>query len=110
MSAGRTSGGGGSGSAKKAAESPVADSAADASTSNAAQRRDEAAAGRERAEADPCVAALLDGPARNGRLTASGTGTFRGRPAIVAVFDLEGGRIAFVADRTGCAVLDRFSV
>jgi hypothetical protein len=36
--------------------------------------------------------------------------TFRGRPAVVAVFELSGGRVAFVADRSGCAVLDRFSL
>ena len=68
------------------------------------------AAGRDRADIDTCVAALLGGPARGGRLTGAGTGTLRGRPAIVAVFDLAGGRVAFVADRLGCGVLDRFSL
>jgi hypothetical protein len=96
--------GGGSGSAEKA----TAGVAADASTSNAAQGSDEAA--RDRADTDACVAALLSGPAQGGRLTASGTGTFEGRPAIVAVFDLSGGGVAFVADRSGCVVRDRFAV
>ncbi|HEV7863278.1 MAG TPA: hypothetical protein VGR20_11275 [Acidimicrobiia bacterium] len=68
------------------------------------------AAGRDRADTDSCVAALLNGPARGGRLTATGTGTWRGRPAIVAAFELSGGTVAFVADRSGCAVLDRFAV
>ena len=56
------------------------------------------------------MAALLRGPAREGRLTRSGVGTYRGRPAIVAAFELGGGTVAFVTDRAGCAVLDRFSV
>lgn len=68
------------------------------------------AAERDRADTDACVAALLNGPARGGRLVASGTGIFQGRPAIVAAFDLSGGTVAFIADRSGCAVLDRFSV
>jgi len=98
---------GGGGSAEKAASSP----AADAATSNAgAQQATDEAAGRDRADTDACVAALLNGPAKGGRLTASGTGSFQNRPAIVAVFDLAGGRVAFVADRSGCGVLDRFSV
>ena len=96
----RTVGGGSGGStAEKAASAP----AADAATSNDA-------ASRDRADTDACVAALLDGPAKGGRLTASGTGTFENQPAIVAVFDLSGGRVAFVADRNGCVVRDRFSV
>lgn len=103
--AGKRSGGGSGGaSAEKATSAPASDSA----TSNA-QAGDDAAS-RDRADTDACVAALLDGPARGGRLTASGTGTFENRPAIVAVFDLSGGRVAFVADRDGCAVRDRFSV
>jgi hypothetical protein len=68
------------------------------------------AAERDRADTDACVAALLSGPARGGRLTASGTGTWRGRPAVVAAFELSGGTVAFVADRSGCGVLDRFAV
>lgn len=98
----RSSGGSGSASAEKATSAP----AADAATSN--QAGDDA--GRDRADTDACVASLLAGPARGGRLTASGTGTFENRPAIVAVFDLSGGRVAFVADRDGCVVRDRFSV
>jgi hypothetical protein len=65
---------------------------------------------RDRADTDACVAALLNGPARGGRLTRAGTGTYRGRPAIVASFELSGGTEAFITDRSGCAVLDRFSV
>gem|GEM_PF-2489737 len=66
--------------------------------------------GRDRADTDACVAALLDGPARGGRLTGSGVGTWRGRPAVIAAFELDGGAVAFVADRSGCAVLDRFAL
>ncbi|HVW33329.1 MAG TPA: hypothetical protein VHL53_12375, partial [Acidimicrobiia bacterium] len=65
---------------------------------------------RDRADADACGAALLNGPARGGRMIGSGTGTFRDRPAVVAVFELDGATVAFVTDRTGCAVLDRFTV
>jgi hypothetical protein len=65
---------------------------------------------RDRADTDACVAALLNGPAKGGRLTRAGTGTYRGRPAIVASFELSGGNEAFITDRSGCAVLDRFSV
>ena len=65
---------------------------------------------RDRADADACVAALLKGPARGGRLTGSGVGTWRGRPAVVAAFKLSGGTVAFVTDRSGCAVLDRFAL
>ncbi|HZQ76457.1 MAG TPA: hypothetical protein VFE55_03945 [Acidimicrobiia bacterium] len=65
---------------------------------------------RDRADAGACVAALLDGPARGGRLTGSGVGTWRGRPAVVAAFELSGGTVAFVADRSGCDVLDRFAL
>ncbi|HEV3363144.1 MAG TPA: hypothetical protein VG795_03210, partial [Acidimicrobiia bacterium] len=65
---------------------------------------------RDRADTDRCVAALLNGPARGGRLTRSGTGTYQGRPAIVASFELSGGTEAFITDRSDCAVLDRFSV
>jgi hypothetical protein len=68
------------------------------------------AADRDRVDTDTCVAALLDGPARGGRLTRSGVGTYQGRPAIVASFELEGGTVAFIADRSGCAVLDRFPI
>lgn len=68
------------------------------------------AADRDRADADACVTALLDGPARGGRLTGSGVGTWRNRPAVVAAFELSGGTVAFVADRSGCAVLDRFAL
>jgi negative regulator of sigma E activity len=105
--ANRSSGGSGSGStSEKAASAP----AADAATSNQAAQASDEAARRDRADTDACVAALLNGPAKGGRLTASGTGIFQNRPAIVAVFDLAGGRVAFVADRSGCGVLDRFSV
>jgi hypothetical protein len=68
------------------------------------------AAERDRADADACVAALLSGPARGGRLAGSGVGTWRGRPAVVAAFEVNGGAVAFLADRSGCAVLDRFAL
>ena len=68
------------------------------------------AAARDRADADACIAALLDGPARGGRLTGSGVGTWRGRPAVVAALELSGSTVAFVTDRSGCAVLDRFTL
>lgn len=100
------------GSAEKAqAGSPAA---ADATTTNAEPLSSGPGAGRDtdrdRADAETCVAVLLDGPARTGRLLRSGVGTYRGRPAVVASFELEGGTVAFVADRSGCAVLDRFAV
>ena len=107
--AARTRGGG---SAEKAASTPSGGTAAEdsATGSAAAAQTDPQAASRDRADIDACVAALLNGPARGGRLTASGTGVFQDRPAIVAVFELSGGRVAFIADRTGCTVRDRFSV
>jgi hypothetical protein len=87
---------------------------ADATTTNAEQLSSGPEAGRDtdrdRADADTCVTVLLDGPARTGHLLRSGVGTYRGRPAVVASFELGGGTVAFVADRAGCAVLDRFAV
>jgi hypothetical protein len=103
-----TSGGAGSSNAaKSSAESSTADAAGgpDAFSSNQGD-----AADRDRMDTDTCVAALLDGPARGGRLTRSGVGTYQGRPAVVASFELEGGTVAFITDRSGCAVLDRFPV
>jgi hypothetical protein len=64
----------------------------------------------DRADTDRCVAALLEGPARGGRLLRSGTGTYQGRPAVVASFELSGGTVGFITDRSDCRVLDRFSV
>jgi hypothetical protein len=93
------------GEAKSTAGPPAADAANSSDTFAYDQT-----AGRDRADTDACVAALLNGPARGGRLTGSGTGTWRGRPAIVAAFELSGGTVAFVADRAGCAVLDRFTL
>jgi hypothetical protein len=65
---------------------------------------------RDRADTDACVAALLNGAARGGRLTRSGTGTYQGRPSIAAAFELSGGTVAFIVDRSGCGVLDRFAL
>ena len=93
--------------AKSSAESQVA---ADAATANEGFAYDDQAGARDRADTDRCVAALLDGPARGGRLIRSGTGTYQGRPAIVASFELSGGTVAFITDRTDCRVLDRFAV
>ena len=103
---GRSSGASGAGTAEKAAGG----ASADVATSNSEAAALDQAAGRDRADTDACVAALLNGPAAGGRLEAAGTGSFEGRPAIVAVFEVSGGRVAFVADRAGCAVLDRFAV
>ncbi len=91
-----------------AAEKAQTDSATDAArnTEGFSSRQDEAA--RARADADVCVAALLDGRAHGGRLLRSGVGTYEGRPAVVASFELDGGTVAFATDRPGCAVLDRF--
>lgn len=103
-SAGRQTGGS-DGASQGTAESQAADAAA---TKEGFADDDQAA--RDRADADRCVAALLDGPARGGRLIRSGTGTYQGRPAVVASFELSGGTVAFITDRSDCRVLDRFSV
>ena len=89
---------GSSGAAKSGAPAPAPYSSSE-----------QASTDRDRADAQACVAALLNGPARGGRLTRSGVGTWRGRPAVVAAFELSGGTVAFVTDRFGCAVLDRFT-
>ena len=102
--------GGGAGSsnaAKSSAESSTADAAGGTDTFASS---DQQAADRDRVDTDACVAALLNGPARGGRLTRSGVGTYEGRPAIVASFELYGGTVAFITDRSGCAVLDRFTI
>jgi hypothetical protein len=95
---------GGSDASKEAAEAQTADRAANEGFSYDDQ------SARDRADTDRCVAALLDGPARGGRLIRSGTGTYQGRPAVVASFELSGGTVAFITDRSYCSVLDRFSV
>jgi len=97
----------GSPDAVRSAQPTAKKSAAPGANNSAA---DTFAAGQDRADTDACVAALLDGAARGGRMTGSGTGTYRGRPAIVAAFELSGGTVAFVADRSGCAVLDQFAL
>jgi hypothetical protein len=104
--------GAGSSNAAKSAAGPGAPptetaTAADSFASN--ESASNQSAGRDRADTDSCVATLLAGPAKGGRLTGSGTGTYHGRPAIMAAFELSGSRVAFVADRAGCGVLDRFS-
>ena len=103
-SSGRQTGGSDAAS-KEAAESQATDTA----TASEGFAYDDQSA-RDRADTDRCVAALLDGPARGGRLIRSGTGTYQGRPAIVASFELSGGTVAFITDRSDCSVLDRFSV
>jgi len=107
QASGRTAGpaqeAGGSAASKGAPEA-----ASDRATADQGFSSDQSA--RDRADTDTCVAALLNGPARGGRLTRAGTGTYRGRPAIVASFELGGGTEAFITDRAGCAVLDRFSL
>ena len=87
----------------------AAKSAAPSADSSYSSEQQSAASDRDRADVDACVASLLNGPARGGRLTRSGVGTWRGRPAVVAAFELNGGTVAFVTDRSGCAVLDRFT-
>jgi hypothetical protein len=100
------------GAAEKATQSD--ETTADGAAGNADQLSSQPGAGgdsaREWAEAEACVAALLDRPARGGRLLRYGVGTYDGRPAVVASFELDGGTVAFVTDRPGCAVLDRFPV
>jgi hypothetical protein len=98
------------GSAAKAqAATEAADTASNAEpfSSRPDARRD---SDRDRVDADTCVAVLLEGSARSGRLLRSGVGTYRGHPAVVASFELEGGTVAFVTDRSGCAVLDQFPI
>ena len=108
-SAGRNSGAGAE--ATKSASTPNADAADRPSSFEQPYASDQSAlADRDRADTDACVAALLNGPARGGRLTRSGTGTYQGRPSIVAAFELSGGTVAFIADRSGCAVLDQFAL
>jgi len=102
--------GSGAGAGSTSAEKSATGSTPPGATGKADTFASDQAAGRDRADTDACVAALLNGPARGGRLIGSGTGTFRGRPAIVAAFELSGGTVAFVADRAGCAVLDRFAL
>jgi hypothetical protein len=92
--------------AEKSAAEPEADDAATAPDQGFSS--DQPAL--DRADTDRCVAVLLNGPARGGKLVRSGTGTYQGRPAIVASFELSGGTEAFITDRAGCEVLDRFSV
>ncbi|HEY4410437.1 MAG TPA: hypothetical protein VGO87_11185 [Acidimicrobiia bacterium] len=98
--------GGSTGAAKAAG--PAADSPYSSSQPYSSEQQS-ATADRDRADVDTCVAALLNGPAKGGRLTRSGVGTWRGRPAVVAAFELNGGTVAFVTARSGCAVLDRFT-
>jgi hypothetical protein len=99
-----------SGGSNNAAKSSAERSTADAGGTDTFASSDQQAADRDRVDTDACVAALLNGPARGGRLTRSGVGTYEGRPAIVASFELEGGTVAFITDRSGCAVLDRFTI
>ena len=114
---------GGAAGASNAAKSSAENSTAENSTAGAREpyqpppgqsdtfsSEQQAAADRDRVDTDTCVAALLNGPARGGRLTRSGVGTYQGRPSVVASFELEGGTVAFITDRSGCAVLDRFTL
>jgi hypothetical protein len=103
-SSGRQTGGADAAS-KEAAEPQAADTA----TANEGFAYNDQSA-RDRADTDRCVAALLDGPARGGRLIRSGTGTYQGRLAVTASFELSGGTVAFITDRSDCSELDRFSV
>lgn len=59
---------------------------------------------------EPCVNAVLAGPARGGRLRATATGTVRGTPVTVLVVDTDDGTKAFVAARDGCQVLKTYTL
>ena len=109
-SAGRNSGGGAEAGAAKSASTPNAVAADQPYRSEPYASDQSALTDRDRADTNACVAALLNGPARGGRLTRSGTGTYQGRPSIVAAFELSGGTVAFIVDRSGCGVLDRFTL
>jgi len=62
----------------------------------------------DQAAVDECVTSLNRGPTRGDRLVATAIGTYRGTPAVVAVFSTGEGTIAFVTARDGCQVLDRY--
>ena len=60
--------------------------------------------------AEPCVNAVLAGPAQGGQLRATATGTLRGTPVTVLVVDTDEGTKAFVAAREGCEVLETYTL
>lgn len=64
----------------------------------------------DRMVADACARSLASGKARGGALVAVATGTYRGEPAVVAVFDGADGRVAYVASPEGCRLLTRYRV
>jgi hypothetical protein len=107
--AGSRSSGRPTGGSDAAAKSATESQAADTATANEGFAYGGQST-RDRADTDRCVAALLDGEARGGRLIRSGTGAYQGRPAVVASFELSGGTVAFITDRSTCEVLDQFSV
>ncbi|MGH8973016.1 MAG: hypothetical protein ACRD0C_07400 [Acidimicrobiia bacterium] len=77
---------------------------------DAATNRDEAGGGLDRAVADACARTLAEEEARGNTLRAVATGTYRGTPAVVAVFEGENGIIAYVASRDGCRLLTQYPV
>lgn len=66
--------------------------------------------GDDRTVADACARGLASGEARGAALVAVATGTYRGQPAVVAVFDGADGRIAYIASPEGCRLLTRYRV
>ncbi len=59
---------------------------------------------------EPCVNAVLAGPAQGGQLRATASGTLRGTPVTVLVVDTDEGTKAFVAAREGCQVLETYTL
>jgi hypothetical protein len=99
--------------AAPAAPPQPADSSAqtyDYGESDAATNRDGSGAGLDRAVADACARTLAGREARGRTLLAVATGTYRGTPAVVAVFVHDDGTTAYVAARDGCRVLTQYPV
>ncbi len=70
----------------------------------------QSADGLDRAVADACARTLAGQQARGGTLVAVATGSYRGSPAVVAVFENGGRTTAYVASRDGCRVLTEYPV
>jgi hypothetical protein len=89
--------------------------AGDAGAGAEASREETAASGSDTYDnrvggAEPCVNAVLAGPAQGGQLRATATGTLRGTPVTVLVVDTDEGTKAFVAAREGCQVLETYTL
>ncbi|MDQ3945944.1 MAG: hypothetical protein M3357_12490, partial [Actinomycetota bacterium] len=93
------------------APQPASDTAAQPSAQlNQGAGGDVDAAGLDRTVADACARILARGAAPGSQLLAVATGTYEGTPAVVAVFDGEGGTTAYVAARDGCRLLTRYQI